>query len=430
MSSNLFGPLIAALSSFAVWWLIPGSAIDRAWFSLSTLPLSATSALSGSDPGLAIGGSGTHEAPYQLKTYSQQKTEIADQTPTEILITDDPDQIFQSSPPSPIDFAVILKNLQRMDRQSIAIAMPLFWNDPDTIATVALERQLEAFPSIITSSPLSRSPKDSLIPPAFQRASIPLSAIRGNSSLLPAVNHIPVPDIILGRHKALAGFSILESEPLQEAPRLMARWGDRVVFSFQLLAALEHLKISPDELDIVLGESIKLGTRNHRIPIDEFGRLRLKHPLDQRFETTSLTAESLINAPDDALSGIHFNPIVIRDQQPTIDERSARFSNQLARHIAIIASPGGPSTTQVFTRLQKGVELLLLSALLFAITAMLEALSKNKSRLTLGALAAFILILHFSLISTTGTVLPTLPAITAILISLSLTFRKSFAAGT
>lgn len=424
MSSSLFGLSIAALVSFAMWWLIPGSEIDHLWFSFTT------SHLSESETACIVRGSGTQQEPYLRTAPSGKTPEPLDHLPTEILITDDPDQIFQSSPPSPIDFAVILKNLQRMGRESIAIGTPLFWDNPDNIASMALERQLEVFPSLITSSPLSRSPKETAIPPTFQRASIPLSAIKGNTSLLPRVNHIPIPNLILGSKNALAGFTILESEPFEteaheDTPYLMAQWGDRVVFSFQLLVALEHLGITLDAIDIELGQSIKLGTGDHRIPIDEFGRFLLTSSSSESFEAATLTADSLINAPDDALSGIQFAPIVIRDSQPTSDERFARFSNHLATHITMLATPTNHSAGRMFTRLQKGVEILLLSALLFAITAMLEFLSAKTSRLALVALLASTFILHLTLISTIGIVLPSIPAFTAILISIFLTFRRS-----
>lgn len=415
MSPRFSGFLLSALASFFVWWLVPGSAIDRAWFWLSTFPI--PNAI------LQNSGDGTRGNPYQLKITSEKAPKFKGGIPTEILITDDPDQIFQSSPPSPVDFAVILNNIQRMGRDSVAIGIPLYWNNPEVIATVALERQLEGIPNLITAAPLSRSPEETAIPSAFLRASIPASKVRGNVALLPKVNRIPVPNIMLGKQKSFAGFTVLESEETGNHPYLMARWGDRIVFSFQLLAALEHLSLNPNSIDILLGQAIKLGPGNHSIPIDEFGRLKFQNSTASRYKINTLAAETLINTPNDRLNKNRFDPVLIRDSQVTNDKFHAQFSKNLAINIALLADPKGNPVIQSFRRFPEGVELLFLAALLMVLTSIMEFCPNKDPRLLFGFIAGSLLILHFIFLFTTNTALPTLPALAATIIA-TVSYRR------
>jgi hypothetical protein len=415
MLPRLSSLLLAAFAAFAVWWLVPGSAIDRAWFAFSTFAIP--------DATVASAGNGTWGNPYRLKVENIKLSDSGGEGPTEILITEDPDLIFQSTPPSPVDFAIILKNLRRMNRDSIAIATPLFWSGPETIANVALERQLGEVPKLVTSAPLSRGPQDSALPPAFRRASIPVSKVRGDTELLPKVNRIPVPSIMLGEKKALAGFTILESEEAGEHPYLMAMWGDRIVFSFHLLAALEHLGITPDSIDIHLGEAIRIGLEGHRIAIDRFGRLKSMPPPSTR-SSFEISAESLINADPDLLSSNSFKPIVIRDGVPSSEPALTNFSDSLGEMIAFLSGSNKTFSVKRFPRLSSEVEILFLAALLSLIFAIQNHFSGHTSRFTLLSLCLFLIVLHFILVNLTETWPPTLPALAAIITTIACVRKK------
>ena len=47
----------------------------------------------------------------------------------EIQITNDPERIFESSPPSPLDYAVILQQLHDTGYKNLVIGVPLAWDE-------------------------------------------------------------------------------------------------------------------------------------------------------------------------------------------------------------------------------------------------------------------------------------------------------------
>jgi hypothetical protein len=166
MPRQILKPIICAAAALLAWTFLPGTFIDRGLFSLTMRSFAG--------PPFFITEKGGGDSAYTLHTLKQQPT-----TPTELLpdivITDDTDRVFQASPPSPVDFAIILKNLRRLGRDSIAIGTPLAWSETDVISMMALDQQLDALSSLVTSAPLSRGPIASPLPPAFRRASIAAS---------------------------------------------------------------------------------------------------------------------------------------------------------------------------------------------------------------------------------------------------------------
>ncbi len=394
-----------------VWLLIPGTAIDRAFFSLTAKTFTKTEHF--------ISGEGTNEKPFALHTLRDSPPDITSKLPVDVVIGDDPEKVFQSSPPSPLDFAVILKNLRRMGRDSVAIGMPLSWADPDVISLTALDQQLDAFPSAITSAPLSRSPVPTAIPPAFRRASVPLFAITGDTSLLPVVNRIPIPDVVLGNKTSLAGFSTLESEETTGAPYLLARWDDRAVLSFHLLSALSRYKVPPLAITVRLGERISLGPDGPFIPIDEFGRLSFQPPELPASKLFPIRAEALIDAGDDFLRTIPAAPVLIRNGLSTADPAAIRYAESLVPTVALLSDPEGTSQSRLFHRPPWYVELLLIASLLSLLYG-IENYPFLRGKRPLAVLAVVLLILHFILVPLTSTWIPSIPLLACTLTAIAL----------
>lgn len=392
-----------AVAAFLAWIFIPGTAIDRALFSLT--------ARSFANPPFFITGNGTHSRPHTLRTLKSAPGENPEETPTIISLGDDPDGFFQSSPPSPVDFAVILKNFARLGETGPAIAIPLAWQETDAISLAALDLQFDSLPSVITTAPLTRNANPSPIPPAFRRASVPLSSITGDPTLLPIVNHIPIPDIVLGNKTSLAGFSFIESEPPPTTPRMLARWEDSVVFSFPLLTAMRHFQVSPEALEIRLGEFISLGADGPFIPIDRYGKLTYA-PVPIAPDTL-ISAPSLIDAPDDLLSGNKVPPAILRNDLSSADPRSRDFSKSLAGTVASLTAPDSTSASKSYARLHPAIELSLLLALVILFTVF--ARHPLGSRPTASLLYAFVLAaIHFIIVPLTGSWIPTFPAFAAL----------------
>jgi hypothetical protein len=412
MSRRHLKSILCAAAALLAWAVLPGTFIDRGLFALTARAFA--------EPTFFITGRGIHENAHNLRTLKRQATQPADPLP-DITITDDPDRVFQTSPPSPVDYAIILKNLRRMGRESIAIGMPLAWPEPDVISLMALDLQLDALASVVTAAPLSRGPIPSPLPPAFRRASVAVSEIHGNTRNLPLVNRVSIPDVMLGNTTSLAGFTALESEPESGPPHLLARWDDRVVLSFPLLAALADHEISPEKIEIRMGNFISLGKDGPFIPIDEFGRLAFSPPSSDG--STSIPAESLIDAPDDFLNERRAGTVLIRNGMSAADESSLRFSESLVPTASLLADPSGTSTSRAFTRIPRPAELLLLASLISLIHG-LGYYPMTSDRRALLALAGIFLILHFILVPTTGTWLPTLPALAAVFTAIPLTARR------
>jgi hypothetical protein len=402
MSHRLKSLFICEAVALLVWLVIPGTAIDRFFFSMTAKSFAASDHF--------ISGKGKDKKPFTLHTLRNSPPDITGNLPADIVIGDDPEKVFQTSPPSPVDFAVILKNLRRMGRDSVAIGMPLSWTDPDVLSLVALDQQLDAFPSAITSAPLSRSAAPTPIPQAFRRASVPLFRIKGDTSLLPVVNRVPIPDVVLGNKTSLAGFTTIESEESTELPYLLARWEDRAVFSFHLLATLGHYHLQPHSTTVRLGEWISLGPDGPFIPIDQYGRLTFKPPVLPDSSMSPIPAESLIDAPDGFLADTPADPVLIRNGLSAADPVSMMFSGSLVATVGMLSDPGGTSQSRSFPSPPWYAELLMIASVLSLIYGFTNYPFLRGKR-PLAILAGALFLLHFLLVPATSIWIPTLPLI-------------------
>lgn len=402
MSRRKKSILASAAVALAAWWTFPAAGIDRTLFYLTTKPIAKS--------GSFTSGRGTEDKPFTLHSLRDNPPDISESLPLDIVFSDESATYFESSPPSATDMAGILKSLRKLGRESVAIGIPMVWADPNVLYLTALDQQLDSFSTAITSAPLSRRPEASALPSAFRRASIPLSGIKGNSQLLPIVNYVPIPDVVLGNKNSLAGFTTLESESATDHPYLLARWDDRAVLSFHLLAALDHFHVAPSEISVHLGKWISLSPDGPFIAIDEFGRLRVRPPSYFSSLYPPVPAENLILAPDDFLAESHSGTTLIRSSISTTDPTAAAYSESLVASIAILSYPEGTIYSRRFPRLPWYADLLLIASLL----SLLYGFGNYpflSGKLPLIILAGILFVLHFILVDATSTWLPTFPLI-------------------
>jgi hypothetical protein len=195
----------SAVAAIACWIGIPGTALDR---------LAFTTVVRGfANPPFFITGNGSHASPWNLRTFAAQGRPDTREAPVIVSLGDDVDGFFQSSPPSPIDLAVILTNFQRLGAKKAATAGVLAWDAPDPIGLAALDKAIGRFDSLVMAAPLSRGAVPESMPPSFRKASVALESIHGDPSSLPIVNRIPLSGVILGQENTVAGFQVLDSEP-------------------------------------------------------------------------------------------------------------------------------------------------------------------------------------------------------------------------
>lgn len=396
--------LIAAIIAAATWKYFPGTPPDRAAFTLVVRGFI--------NPPLFISGAGTHSQPWKIGSISATAKPDIRQAPVIVSMGDDLGRYFQTSPPAPIDVAVIFSNFHRLGAEKAATAAVLAWEAPDPIGLVALERALAAFDSLVMAAPLSRAVVSSPLPTSFRRASLPLVAVEGDASLLPVVNRLSLPSIILGGENSLAGFSVLEAEPVTSAPPLLARWQDRVVFAFPLLTVLQRSNLALDEVEIHLGKYIKLSPTGPIIPIDESGRLAM--PVKALAPYKEISAEALIDGGDELFPKTAPDPVILRDDQSGSEPATQAFSKNLSAMVAAMASNEAYSHTSEVLRLSSEWEIALLCLTMLALFGILNLVGFGY-RASLMMLAVLVLAGQWLGLGIASLWLPGIPALAAIL---------------
>jgi hypothetical protein len=396
-------PLLAALAAVACWILLPGTALDRAAFALVARGFA--------NPPFFIAGEGSRMNPWKLRTFTSKPRVDPKRAPLIVALGDDMEGVFQTSPPSPIDLAVILSNFQRLGAKKAATAAVLAWDAPDPIGLAALDKTLGRFDSLVMAAPLGRGTIAEPMPPAFRNASIPATSVQGDITSLPLVNRVPLRGVILGGENTQAGFQTLDSIRDDRFPPLLARWEDRVVLAFPLVAAMQGLDLPLTGLEIRLGEYLKLSSKGPVVPIDRFGRLVSRPGHVTPF--AEIPAAALIDGGDDLFPKQAPQPVILRDDQSAADSSTRAFSKQLAANIAAIASDTGLAPARVFRRFTVSQEIVLLALLIAALKliSLLPVFPRN---------IAFLLLAGFCLTAqaVTSTVwLPIIPALAAITVA-------------
>lgn len=395
--------LVSAAAGFSVWKFGAGSGIDRGVFGVVAGGFA--------NPPLFVEGQGSHAVPWTLRTFAGEAKADRKQAPVVVSLGDDVSGFFQSSPPGPIDFAVVFKNFKRLGAEKVTSAVVLAWENPDAVEYVALERSLAAFDSLVTTAPLSRGSVGMPLPQEFRRASLAFESLQGDGSALPVVNRIPLPGVVLGGEKALAGFSVLESEKPSRLLPLMARWEDRLVFSSALLAVTQRLDLSPSDLEIRPGEYLKFGASGPVVPIDRFGRLLV--PLRSLPAFAEIRAEEMIDGKEGLFPTEAAAPVILRDDRTVAEPGTQAFSGSLAAAVAILSSSEGLAPSQAYPRLRPEWETGILGAVV-VVLSLLGAAGASKRHVGALALAGVFLAAQWIGFGMASVWLPGLPVLGAI----------------
>ncbi|MEO7099903.1 MAG: hypothetical protein ABI162_11115 [Luteolibacter sp.] len=396
--------LISAGAALSCWKRLPGTEWDQAAFTVV--------AGSFANPPLFVSGRGTYDAPWKLGSMTAETKVDTRQAPVIVSLGDDLEGFFQTSPPAPIDLAVIFSNFQRLGTKKAATAAVFSWEAPDPIGLAALDKALGSFDSLVMAAPLSRGAVPAAMPPAFRRASIPLANIHGDSSALPVVNRIPLPGVILGGENSVAGFSSLESESAAGFSPLVARWEDRVVFAFPLLVVLQRNNFPVDGVDVHLGEYLKLSPDGPVVPLDSYGRLAM--PLKEMAAYKEISAEALIDGGDELFPKTAPDPVILRDDQSAAEPATRAFSQKLSAMVTAIGSNEAFSRSKTYPRLAPEIEWCVLGLTAFVLS-LLSGLSEFKRHICFGVLAALLVSAQWIGAGMALVWLPGLPALSAII---------------
>ncbi len=227
--------------------------------------------LAGGDP--EVEGRGSAADPRKIAEYARP----AEPEPMALLtLEEDPEGWFESMPPPPSDIAVVLARLHESGLRHLGIGYPLQWDEADTLAIQAMRGVMDRYDGLVLGFPLKDATAGDPVAAPFLRASVDDAEVIGDVTELPVVNAIRGVTPELGGRNSLAGFTRLESEKdEQERTYLLARWGDRVVFSLPLALEIARRGVAFEDVEIEVGKAIRIGDSGPRIPIDFRGRARL-----------------------------------------------------------------------------------------------------------------------------------------------------------
>lgn len=296
--------------------------------------------------------------------------------PRLLNIDDDPEGYFSTSPLAPVDHAVIFSSLHEAGHRVIGVGHLMAWDEGEPLAMEALRNQLDRFDAAVLALPLARGAVPEPVAAPFLRWSIPESEAIGNVSALPQVNRIAVPNAEQGGTKSAAGFSLLENEtdPGDGVQPLLARWGDRIVFSFPLAVeiAAEGLPpadpaypakgLSADDLIVHVGKEIRLGKAGPVIAIDEFGRGKVAPGV----EAIEAPAKRIVSEGAEPPKS---KPLLTRDTRENLSAADRAWSDRLAGRVQALRTAPRYEPTVPLPRPDAMLELLLVSLLALAGTA-------------------------------------------------------------
>ncbi len=320
---------------------------------------------------VTIVGTGDFDNPRAVRGLPATVPEERIAAPRFLEFTDDPEEVFESSPPSPADFAVVLNNLFGLGHRKLAIAMPLAWeNSPGAVASM-LDYELGRFTPAIVGMPLVRGITPKALPPAFERLSVPVAAVRGGVRSLPIVNQLAIPDPRFGGDSTWAAFTRLENEKAPEfgetpAPvgvPLLARWGGRVVVALPLAVMMARFDVPAGKLVIKPGRDIRLGETGPVIPIDEFGRTSVV-PGAAGHIVVVVPAEETVRPPGEAAPGTLKPgeiPLIFRDERTNAPPAEKEYSRHLADVLVALDHAPRSDLLSLIPRPHTAIEVLIIA---------------------------------------------------------------------
>lgn len=332
MFHTRYSPLYYGLASFGfamlVWLLFPH------FSALTNYDRASIGLLSGSPN--HITGSGTIPDPWKVI----QRDQATDAPSPAVLKIDDvePDY-FEQLPPPPADLIVVLTRLNQRHIPALGIGYPLEWDDPDALAIDAMRQIMDNTQGLVLGYPLSRSSTPGVVAAPFQRASVAFDQLRGDRSNIPVIHRLTASQPELGGTMSWAGFTNLDHLPPDpDHAFLLARWSDRVVFSLPLAAEIARRKLQPKDIEIIIGQEIRLGPQGPAIPIDSRGRVALSNntfPKPDKHSASAVIAETL---PDDWPDANR--ALFITDERLLAPKESHRWAQRLPLiHHAIRSAP-------------------------------------------------------------------------------------------
>ncbi len=210
--------------------------------------------------------------------------------PVGTLVLDDATcrEHFAALPLGPQDLAVLLNRMQQDGVATVGISSPLIWpEEAGDMTRQLLCKVLTAFRNPVLGLRGRTAAQAEFTPIILRDHAIPDAQVQGDTTGLPSANRT-LPN---GLTQTPDSFGVpwapdwLQDEPMtQLAPDLqtlsfplLVRWNGQTIPTLPLRLALAHAGLSPRDVHVTMGESIRIGERT--LPLDEHGRTRLHEGL-------------------------------------------------------------------------------------------------------------------------------------------------------
>ncbi len=328
-------------------------------------------------------------------------TTEAGKTFQRVIVTDDPEKIFESSPPSALDYAVLLESLHNHGYRHVTVTTRLNWNDDPGLLADGLDLRLALFDSAVIPLAVTRGPSTGSLPKMLERTIIPDTQIHGDARLVPLVNRLTLPSHMTGdAAHVFAGFHHIESNP-PAAGRIamLARWDDKgMIPSLELLMIMQAHAVLPSQVTIHCGKYIRLGKNGPIIAIDSYGQTTTPGLTENNTPSPPLQADKLITQKK---SKTALKPIaIIHAQGERTGPTNAFDANRLNQAIALTRAypvPGDGSSHQRLPLWGKLVILFDVAVIVF----LLRTMTRGNQHLGFALTAALTLPMLYAMMSLT-----------------------------
>ncbi|QQL45843.1 hypothetical protein [Sulfuriroseicoccus oceanibius] len=239
---------------------------------------------------------------------------------------------FNQWPPGPVDYAVVLDQLNSMRCAAIGVVSPLQWWDAPEVYFHSLRSQIQQAKSPLVLSlgltDVAEIPRgDEVAPVERALVELPLTSVSGDGQLIEVAGVLDEADERLGELPGVrSGFTNLSvGTPLPDPVHgrvkvpLLAMRGDRVVVGLPLALPMAADRVKPSEVTVVLGDSVRW--RDRRVPIDEAGCYDVPVADAVRNESDWVSAVRFVAPPgigDDAAPDVTGKVVLIARDAATI----------------------------------------------------------------------------------------------------------------
>lgn len=203
---------------------------------------------------------------------------------------------FAAYPPNPMDYTVLFRHLYEQGARNVYVMAPMAWDEePDNIVKAAVGYELDRFRHKALGRQMSESSRRAPLPPDWKDLAVPASNIVGKTDLFPRADRLVGEALQLVTAAPSLGTVVENNElfsPSPEArisPPLFVRWGEEILPTLPLAAALNALDLKPGDVRIIPGDTLFLGNKRS-VPLDEYGRI----PLAEHSSPTMLDTKEVI----------------------------------------------------------------------------------------------------------------------------------------